>query len=182
MRGYPRCVNDDDDDGDLEADPEAPVPCVLSTLYGDTSTCQIGRIGSPDSDGWNRELWVDCDGTRGMSGSAMYSTGTSLGLAALGAYSQAECTAAGCATHALRRVPQRDDPHHAAIRRDDQRRQGDVQLLVRHLQLSAEIRSTTTRGGEEPGSSPFFSLARPPPRRGAPGTPARGWRRRREPP
>lgn len=118
MRGYPRCVNDDDKDGDLEADPEAPVPCDLSTLYGDTSTCQIGRIGSPDSDGWNRELWVDCDGTRGMSGSAMYSTATPLGLAALGAYSQAECTATGCTNHPLGEFPNvmtRITPQYAAM-------------------------------------------------------------------
>lgn len=118
MRGYPRCVNDDDDDGDLESDPEAPVPCALSTLYGDRSTCQIGSIGSPDSDGWNRELWVNCDGARGMSGSAMYATNTSLGLAALGAYSQFECTAAACMTSPFGEFPNvmtRITPQYAAM-------------------------------------------------------------------
>lgn len=99
MRGYPRCVGDDDDDGVFTPDPEAPSPCDKFTLYGDRGLCTIGAIGSPDSDGWNRELWVDCDGARGMSGSAMYTSDSSLGLAALGTYSQFECTAAACAAH-----------------------------------------------------------------------------------
>lgn len=95
MRGYPRCRGVDDN-GNLVADPEAPPNCTRSTLYGDSGDCDIGRWASPDADGWNRELYVDCDGARGMSGSAMYTADSPGGLVALGVYSQYLCTAAAC--------------------------------------------------------------------------------------
>lgn len=118
MRGYPRCEGDDDEDGIVTPDAEAPNPCSKSTLYGDSGLCTIGAIGSPDSDTWNRELWVDCDGARGMSGSAMYALDSTLGMAALGAYSQFECTAAACANHAKGEFPNvmtRITPQYAAM-------------------------------------------------------------------
>jgi hypothetical protein len=118
MRGYPRCEGDDDKDGIITPDAEAPNPCSKFTLYGDSGLCTIGAIGSPDSDNWNRELWVDCDGARGMSGSAMYALDSTLGMAALGAYSQFECTAAACANHAKGEFPNvmtRITPQYAAM-------------------------------------------------------------------
>lgn len=96
MRGYPRCF--DTVEGVQVPDAEAPPGCLRFTLYGDRSACTIGEISSPDGDGWNRELWVDCDGSRGMSGSAMYTADSPGGLVALGVYSQFICTAAACAS------------------------------------------------------------------------------------
>ena len=95
MRGYPRCWSVDDD-GTVVVDAEAPPGCRRSTLYGDSGDCDIGRWASLDADGWNRELFVDCDGARGMSGSAMYTPDSPGGLVALGVYSQFLCTATAC--------------------------------------------------------------------------------------
>ena len=95
MRGYPRCQGLDDN-GNVVADAEAPPNCRRSTLYGDSGDCDIGQWASLDADGWNRELFVDCDGARGMSGSAMYTADSPGGLVALGVYSQYLCTAAAC--------------------------------------------------------------------------------------
>jgi Trypsin-like peptidase domain len=96
MRGYPRCWSRDDE-GNIVADAEAPPGCTRSTLYGDSGDCDIGDWASQDADDYNRELFVDCDGARGMSGSAMYTPDSPGGLVALGVYSQFLCTAAACA-------------------------------------------------------------------------------------
>lgn len=103
MRGYPRCFTTVD--GVQVNDAEAPPGCQRSTLYGDRGACTIGDWSSPDSDGWNRELWVDCDGARGMSGSAMYTDDSPGGLVALGVYSQFVCTAAACSSHSMGDFP-----------------------------------------------------------------------------
>lgn len=104
MRGYPRCwsVNDE---GQVVFDPERPPGCTRSTLYGDSGDCDIGDWASPDADDYNRELFVDCDGARGMSGSAMYTPDSPGGLVALGVYSQFLCTAAACADDPDRNYP-----------------------------------------------------------------------------
>lgn len=92
-RGYPRCFGD-------EPDTEAPRPdpmCQRSTLFGDAQTCQIGNWRSIGPDGYNRELFVNCDGARGMSGSPMYSYHESGNPVVLGVYSQFQCSAERCA-------------------------------------------------------------------------------------
>jgi hypothetical protein len=61
MRGYPRC----DTVGE-------PVGCLAKTLWGDTAECELGQFFSPDSDGWNREIKTNCDGSDGQSGSSFY--------------------------------------------------------------------------------------------------------------
>lgn len=92
-RGYPRCF-------DTEPDTEAPRPdpqCQRSTLFGDAQLCEIGDWKSPGPDGYNRELFVNCDGARGMSGSPMYTYDDDGNVLALGVYSQFVCTAEKCA-------------------------------------------------------------------------------------
>ena len=113
-RGYPRCEVDDTPDAEAPGGED----CTKFTLYGDRASCTIGAVSSPDSDGYNRELWVDCDGARGMSGSPMYTTESSLGLVALGVYSQFVCTAGACATHPQGEYPNtytRITPQYAAM-------------------------------------------------------------------
>jgi hypothetical protein len=92
-RGYPRCFG-------AEPDAEAPRPdpaCLRSTLFGDAQTCDIGDWKSPGPDDYNRELFVDCDGARGMSGSPMYRYNDAGIPLALGVYSHFICTAEDCA-------------------------------------------------------------------------------------
>lgn len=92
-RGYPRCFGG-------EPDTEAPRPdplCQRSTLFGDAQTCQIGNWRNIGPDGYNRELYVNCDGARGMSGSPMYSYHESGNPVVLGVYSQYLCNAERCA-------------------------------------------------------------------------------------
>jgi V8-like Glu-specific endopeptidase len=60
-RGYPGC----DKDG-------APAGCQSLRLYGDTDDCDVGGYHHPGSNGWNRNYSVDCDLSKGHSGSALY--------------------------------------------------------------------------------------------------------------
>lgn len=83
MRGYPRCNV-----------AGAPGNCVPKTLWGDTKLCDLGTFFSPDSDGWNREITTNCDGSDGQSGSSFYYN-TSDGLAAtIGVFSGQYCAGA----------------------------------------------------------------------------------------
>lgn len=63
-RGYAKC-----NIADYSAEPAG---CQLGKLYGDVNPCEIGSYNNPDSDGWNRNLKVSCDLSKGHSGSAMY--------------------------------------------------------------------------------------------------------------
>jgi V8-like Glu-specific endopeptidase len=60
-RGYPECDK-----------PEKPVSCQSHRLYGDTQYCEIGEYHHPGSNGWNREFSINCDLSRGHSGSPLY--------------------------------------------------------------------------------------------------------------
>jgi V8-like Glu-specific endopeptidase len=60
-RGYPSCDK-----------PEAPASCQSQRLYGDTQYCDVGSYHHPGSNGWNREFSIDCDLSRGHSGSPLY--------------------------------------------------------------------------------------------------------------
>ena len=83
MRGYPRCNT-----------AGAPNGCDPKTLWGDTKLCDLGTFFSPDSDGWNREITTNCDGSDGQSGSSFYYN-TSDGLAAtIGVFSGHYCLGA----------------------------------------------------------------------------------------
>lgn len=100
-RGYPRCFGN-------EPDTEAPRPdplCQRSTLFGDAQTCQIGDWRNVGPDDYNRELFVNCDGARGMSGSPMYRYHESGNPVVLGVYSQYLCTAERCADSASSEYP-----------------------------------------------------------------------------
>ena len=138
MRGYPRCWYIDDD-GRVVVDPEAPSSCTRSTLYGDSDDCDIGHWASPDADEWNRELFVDCDGARGMSGSAMYTPDSPGGLVALGVYSQFLCTAAACEDDPDGEYPNiitRVTPEYRGVH---QHGQVDLELPLWHLQLNCQL-------------------------------------------
>lgn len=95
-RGYPRCFA-------LEPDTEAPRPvplCQRSTLFGDAQLCEIGDWRSRGPDGYFRELFVNCDGARGMSGSPMYAYHPESDYpVVLGVYSLLRCFAEKCADH-----------------------------------------------------------------------------------
>lgn len=64
-------------------------------LWGDTESCQIGSTYSPNGSGDDREATFDCDGSPGMSGSALYRNPKS-NTRAYGVYSQYNCTAGAC--------------------------------------------------------------------------------------
>lgn len=64
-RGYPSCRSD------YVEKPEG-AGCQTARLYGDTRSCEIGDYHNPGSNGWNREYTVNCDISRGHSGSAIY--------------------------------------------------------------------------------------------------------------
>lgn len=61
-RGYPAC-----------GFPEAPAGCQQGWAYQDTDYCQVANFRDKDGDGWNRRFDVDCDISRGHSGSALFS-------------------------------------------------------------------------------------------------------------
>lgn len=100
-RGYPRCFGREPD---VEA-PRPDPPCQRSTLFGDAQTCQIGGWKSVGPDDYNRELFVNCDGARGMSGSPMYRYHDSGNPVVLGVYSQYLCDAERCADDANSEYP-----------------------------------------------------------------------------
>lgn len=60
-RGYPACDK-----------VEAPASCQSQRLYGDKQYCEVGEYHHPGSNGWNREFSVNCDISRGHSGSPLY--------------------------------------------------------------------------------------------------------------
>lgn len=62
-RGYPSCQSDY---------VEKPAGCQTARLYGDTKTCKFGSYYNSGSNGWNRNISVSCDLSRGHSGSAIY--------------------------------------------------------------------------------------------------------------
>jgi V8-like Glu-specific endopeptidase len=62
-RGYPACWS---------TRPDTPANCQTSRLYGDTGTCKLGDFSSPGPDGWNRQVYHNCDTSAGHSGSALY--------------------------------------------------------------------------------------------------------------
>ena len=62
-RGYPSCNSDYT---------ERPANCQIARLYGDTELCEIGDFHHMGSNGWYREFSVNCDISRGHSGSAIY--------------------------------------------------------------------------------------------------------------
>lgn len=70
--------------------------CVGGALWGDTKGCAVNNFQSADGNGWRREYDVKCDGSPGMSGAAHDTANTSLGTAAMGVYSQHNCTPPGC--------------------------------------------------------------------------------------
>lgn len=113
MRGYPRanpntsaCFNY----------PSMPSPCTPWVLYGDTELCDPGSFFNPDSDGWNREVSMDCDGQRGMSGSSFYTYNAHpAGPVALGQYSQYWCTPPNCSDLTFANVMTRITPQYASV-------------------------------------------------------------------
>jgi V8-like Glu-specific endopeptidase len=84
MRGYPRCT----DEG-------APVGCEPKTLWGDIKRCEMGTYFSMDSDGWNREIKTNCDGSAGQSGSPFFYYNAEGNPVVIGVFSQQYCSA-GC--------------------------------------------------------------------------------------
>lgn len=112
MRGYPRA---DPGNGTCWNYPSRPQPCTPWVLYGDTETCNPGSFFSPDSDNWNREVSLDCDGSRGMSGSAFYTYNAHPdGPVALGEYSQALCIPDDCKGMNFANVMTRITPQYAS--------------------------------------------------------------------
>jgi V8-like Glu-specific endopeptidase len=86
MRGYPRCG--------VTGSPLKPNgdDCDPKTLWGDTQSCQLGNFFNTDSDGWNREITTNCDGSAGQSGSSFYFTSPSSGdPVSMGVFSQHYC-------------------------------------------------------------------------------------------
>lgn len=113
MRGYPRA---DPNTGLCFNYPSMPNPCTPWVLYGDTELCNPGSFFSPDSDGWNREVSMDCDGQRGMSGSAFYTYNAHPdGPVALGEYSQASCIPPDCTGITYANVMTRITPQYASV-------------------------------------------------------------------
>ncbi len=76
-RGYPSC-----NAGGRIDDPADPSMCATCTtdleqcdpfhLYGDAASCSVGNGTNMDSDGYNRNFRMSCDGSAGMSGSPLY--------------------------------------------------------------------------------------------------------------
>ncbi len=100
MRGYPSCNLSWADRPSNCPLPEVPRPQRNAALWGDTQLCDIGDHWSLDGDGWAREINLDCDGSRGMSGSAVYTYDSPINLGnpiAFGVYSQMLCVGPGCA-------------------------------------------------------------------------------------
>lgn len=97
LRGYPSC-NPGWSDRPSNC-PTSSAPTRNAALWGDGS-CSTGTFWSRGPKGWNRELSVSCDGSRGMSGSALYTYSSPLNPGspvAYGVYSQVLCTASACA-------------------------------------------------------------------------------------
>jgi V8-like Glu-specific endopeptidase len=112
MRGYPRADPATETCFDY---PSRPHPCTPWILYGDTELCDPGSFFSPDSSNWNREVSLDCDGSRGMSGSAFYTyEAHPSGPVALGEYSQAVCIPDDCKGVTFANVMTRITPQYAS--------------------------------------------------------------------
>jgi hypothetical protein len=91
MRGYPGCTGAD-----------APqTACTTGTAYGDVITdCDVGNGSafSSDSNKQAREMRFKCDGSRGMSGSAIFTQNCpGIGKCAFGQYNRFICTGSACA-------------------------------------------------------------------------------------
>lgn len=89
MRGYPQCT------GGAKSPPGCDqtlgLPERHQALWGDVNPCGLGIYYSPDADGWSQEISMNCDGSGGMSGSAIYTYDSDINPGnpvAFGVYSQ----------------------------------------------------------------------------------------------
>jgi V8-like Glu-specific endopeptidase len=80
-RGYPSCNATANGVPRID-DPADPSMCNTCTtdlkvcspfhMYGDAASCTVGNATNMDSDGYNRNFRMSCDGSAGMSGSPLY--------------------------------------------------------------------------------------------------------------